>query len=65
MILSELIVFKSISQRNVAGNEMIMNIVGHPHLARLISLFLFFSHISGSHAAGVISTAMISVLVEV
>ena len=43
---------------------MIMNIVGHPHLTRLISLFLFISHISESHAAEVISTAMISVLVE-
>lgn len=42
-----------------------MNIVGYPNLTRLISLFLFISHISGSHAAGVISTAMISILVEV
>ena len=56
---------KSVSQRNAAGNEMIMNIVGHPHLTRLTSLSLFISHISGSHAAGGISTAMISVLVEV
>ena len=44
---------------------MIMNIAGHLNLTQLISLFLFINHISRSHAAGVISTAMISILVEV
>ena len=42
-----------------------MNIAGHLNLTQLISLFLFINHISRSHAAGVISTAMISILVEV
>ena len=56
---------KSISQQNAAGNEMIMNIVGFPHLTQLLSLFLFLSHIYRSHSAAVISAVMIFILVEV
>ena len=44
---------------------MIMNIAGHLNLTQLISLYLLINDISRSHAAGVISTAMISILVEV